>query len=213
MHRMFITLEGIEGSGKTTQIKYIATYLEALGYDCIVTREPGATVIGRKVRSILLDPSSKQMDAMTELLLYMADRVQHVREIITPALVDGKMVLCDRFYDATVVYQGIARGIGIDTVNALHKLLLDGIQPDITFLLDLPTEEGLARAWRQIENGSRTGDESRFERETLRFHEKVRSGYLNIARGEPDRFRIIDAMKDPKTVCNDIKNILAELLH
>lgn len=213
MHRMFITLEGIEGSGKTTQIKYIAAYLEACGYDCIVTREPGATVIGGKIRSILLDPSSKQMDAMTELLLYMADRVQHVREIITPALVDGKMVLCDRFYDATVVYQGIARGIGIDTVNALHKLLLDGIQPDITFLLDLPTEEGLARAWRQIENGSRTGDESRFERETLRFHEKVRSGYLNIARGEPDRFRIIDAMKDPKMVCNDIKKILAELLH
>ena len=210
---MFITLEGIEGSGKTTQIKYIAEYLEAGGYDCIVTREPGATVIGGKIRSILLDPSSKQMNAMTELLLYMADRVQHVREIITPALGDGKMVLCDRFYDATVVYQGIARGIGIDTVNALHKLLLDGIQPDITFLLDLPTEEGLARAWRQIENGSRTGDESRFERETLRFHEKVRIGYLEIARGEPDRFRIIDAMKDVKTVCNDIKNMLAELLH
>lgn len=209
---MFITLEGIEGSGKTSQINSIAEYLEARGYDCIITQEPGATAIGRKIRSILLDPSSKQMDSMTELLLYMADRVQHVREIIIPALSDGKMVLCDRFYDATVVYQGMARGIGIDTVRSLHKSLLDGIQPDITFLLDLPPEEGLARAWRQIENGSRTGDESRFERETLRFHESVRTGYLEIAHREPDRFRIIDAMNDPQTVRNDIINILAALL-
>lgn len=209
---MFITLEGIEGSGKTSQIKSIAEYLAVSGYECVVTREPGATAIGRKIRSILLDPASERMDSTTELLLYMADRVQHVREIIVPALSDGKMVLCDRFYDATVVYQGVARGIGIDTVYSLHKLLLDGIQPDVTFLLDLPPEEGLARAWRQIENGSRTGNESRFERETLRFHEKVRAGYLKLAHEEPDRFRIVDAMKEPDAVQKDIVKILAALL-
>ena len=209
---MFITLEGIEGSGKTSQIKSIAEYLTGSGYECVVTREPGATTIGRKIRSILLDPASERMDAITELLLYFADRVQHVREIIVPALSEEKMVLCDRFYDATVVYQGIARGIGVDTVYSLHKLLLDGIQPDVTFLLDLPPEEGLARAWRQIENGSRTVNESRFERETLRFHETVRAGYLRLAHEEPDRFRIIDAMKDPEAVQKDILKILAALL-
>ena len=209
---MFITLEGIEGSGKTSQIKSIAAYLVASGHPCVVTREPGATAIGKKIRSILLDPASERMDSTTELLLYMADRVQHVREIIIPALSDGKLVLCDRFYDATVVYQGIARGLGADTVYALHKLLLDGIQPDITFLLDLPPEEGLARAWRQIENGLRTGKESRFERETLRFHGKVRAGYLQLANGEPDRFRIIDAMKNPDAVRKDIVTILSALL-
>ena len=209
---MFITLEGIEGSGKTSQIKSIAAYLVASGYQCVVTREPGATAIGKKIRSILLDPASERMDSTTELLLYMADRVQHVREIIIPALSDGKLVLCDRFYDATVVYQGVARGLGVDTVYSLHKLLLDGIQPDITFLLDLPPEEGLARAWRQIEDGLRTGNESRFERETLRFHEKVRAGYLKLAKREPDRFRIIDAMKDPESVRIDIVKILSALL-
>ena len=191
---MFITLEGIEGSGKTTQIRHIAQFLKQRGLTCLLTREPGATRVGKSIRAILLDPQNKHLHPHTELLLYMSDRLQHVKEIISPALLMGKTVLCDRFYDATVVYQGFARGIDIQMIHTLHKMLLDGIQPDITFLLDLPPEEGLARAWKQIENGSRTDTETRFERETLRFHQRVRQGYLELAHQEPNRFRIIDAM-------------------
>ncbi len=191
---MFITLEGIEGSGKTTQIRHIAQFLKQRGLTYLLTREPGATRVGKSIRAILLDPRNKHLHPHTELLLYMSDRLQHVKEIISPALLMGKTVLCDRFYDATVVYQGFARGIDIQMIHTLHKMLLDGIQPDITFLLDLPPEEGLARAWKQIENGSRTDTETRFERETLRFHQRVRQGYLELARQEPNRFRIIDAI-------------------
>jgi dTMP kinase len=201
---MFITLEGIEGAGKTTQVKHIVAYLKRKGYGCVVTREPGATHIGKKIRKILLDPESKDLDPLTELLLYMADRVQHVKEIITPALSAGKVVLCDRFFDATVVYQGYARGIDIGLINKAHELVLDGLKPDITILLDLPVEIGLSRAWEQIKTGTRNGNETRFEEETLTFHQKVRASYLKLASFEPDRFRIIDATQNEDKVRRDI---------
>ena len=208
---MFISLEGIEGSGKTTQIGYIAQFLQQRGSTCVITREPGATPIGKHIRSILLNPENRALDPLTELLLYMSDRVQHVKEVITPSLLAGKTVLCDRFYDATVVYQGFARNIDIGFIHTLHKMLLDGMQPDITFLLDLPPEQGLARAWKQIEKGSRTDGETRFERETLRFHQKVRSGYLELTNQEPERFRIINAMQTEHRVREDIFRQLAVL--
>ena len=208
---MFITLEGIEGSGKTTQIDYIAQFLQEREWSCVITREPGATRIGKRIRSILLDPETKNLDPLTELLLYMSDRVQHVKEVITPALLAEKTVLCDRFYDATVVYQGFARNIDIGFIHSLHKMLLDGMQPDITILLDLPAEEGLARAWKQIDNGSRQDVETRFERETLRFHQKVREGYLKLAEQEPERFRVIDAMQAEDQVRRDILSRLSVL--
>jgi dTMP kinase len=126
-------------------------------------------------------------------------------------LASGKTVLCDRFYDATVVYQGFARGIDLDLIHTLHEMLLDGIQPDLTLLLDLSPEKGLSRAWRQIENGSRTDIESRFERETIRFHEKVRAGYLELARRKPERFRIINAVQDEKNVQREILKELSRL--
>jgi len=208
---MFITLEGIEGSGKTTQVANIVQFLQERGSACVITREPGATRIGKRIRSILLDPENKILDPLTELLLYMSDRVQHVREIITPALLAGKTVLCDRFYDATVVYQGFARSIDIGFIRCLHKKLLDGMQPDITILLDLPAEEGLARAWKQIDDGSRKDVETRFERETLRFHQKVREGYLELAKQESKRFRVIDAMQTEDQVRRDILRWLSML--
>lgn len=208
---MFITLEGIEGSGKTTQIRHIADFLQQRGLRYLLTREPGATRVGKGIRAILLDPQNKNLHPHTELLLYMSDRVQHVKEIISPSLMARKTVLCDRFYDATVVYQGVARGIDIQMIQTLHKMLLDGMQPDITFLLDLPPEEGLARAWKQIENGSRTDSETRFERETLRFHQRVRKGYLDLAHQEPDRFRIIDASQTEADVRQTILNHLTAL--
>ena len=201
---MFITLEGIEGSGKTTQIKHLSEFLQSKGQNCVITREPGGTKTGKKIRAILLDPESKNMDSLTELLLYMADRSQHIKKIIYPYLSSGKTVLCDRYYDATVVYQGFARGLDTGLINRLHELVFEDLKPDITILLDLPPETGLMRAWEQIENGSRNALETRFEKETLSFHKKVRAGYLELARKEPLRFRIIDASNDENQVKNDI---------
>ncbi len=206
---MFITLEGIEGSGKTTQARYMVKFLQSRGHDCVMTREPGGTRIGEKIRAILLDPESKDMDPLGELLLYAADRAQHIKELVNPFLSAGKTVLCDRFYDATVAYQGFARGLDIELINNLHEFILKDLKPDITFLLDLPPKVGLLRAWQQIKNGTRTGIETRFEEEKLPFHEKVRSGYLEIARVEPDRFRVIDASRDKYHVRDEIIKILS----
>jgi dTMP kinase len=202
---MFITLEGIEGSGKTTQIKYLVDYLHTRGDRCVTTREPGGTTIGEKIRSILLDPASKNMATMAELLLYMADRAQHIASVVAPALSEGKIVICDRYFDATVVYQGFARGMDVALINRLHKLLFDNLKPDLTFLLDLPPRAGLKRAWREINNGQRSGQEIRFEAETLAFHESVRAGYLELADLEPHRFRVIDASLDEHQVRDRIK--------
>ncbi len=205
---MFISFEGIEGSGKTTHVKHTVRFLKDKGHDCVITREPGGTRIGKKIRAILLDPMSKDMDPLAELLLYTADRAQHIKEFILPLLSDGKMVLCDRYYDATMAYQGFARGLDIGLIEKMHKLLFENLKPDITLLLDLPPEIGLARAWKQIETGIRTGEETRFEEETLSFHKKVRSGYLELAHLEPERFRIIDASKDEHGVREEIIKIL-----
>jgi dTMP kinase len=206
---MFISFEGIEGSGKTTQISHMAKFFQNNGHDCVITREPGGTRIGEKIRAILLDPASKDMDPLTELLLYTADRAQHIKRFVAPFLSAGKTVLCDRFYDATVVYQGFARGLDIGLINKLHDLLFENLKPDITILLDLSAKKGLSRAWKQIENGDRENVETRFEEEKLSFHNKVRSGYLELARLEPGRFRVIDASMDENQVRNKIINILS----
>jgi dTMP kinase len=205
---MFITLEGIEGSGKTTQINNICRFLENKGHDCVITREPGGTKIGKKIRSILLDPESKGMEPMAELLLYFSDRVQHVKKLINPALSAGKTVICDRYFDATLVYQGYARGLDMKLIARLHELVIEGLKPDITILLDLSPEIGLSRAWEQIDNGSRSGDETRFEKEALSFHKKIRAGYLKLARLEPQRFRVIDASRGKNKVKTTIEEVL-----
>ncbi len=207
---MFITFEGIEGSGKSTQIGRISEFLKSRGYDCLVTHEPGNTAVGKKIRAILLDPENKIMDFRTELLLYMADRAQHISEKIKPALSQGRLVLCDRYFDATVAYQGFARGLDTSLIYILHEIVLDDLKPDLTVLFDLPPEIGLSRAWKQIQNGTRDKGETRFEKETLIFHEKVRAGYLELARREPERFRIIDASKNEDQVTDDIIVCLRE---
>ncbi|MBW2248070.1 MAG: dTMP kinase [Deltaproteobacteria bacterium] len=206
---MFISFEGIEGSGKTTQIHHMEKFFQNNGQDCVITREPGGTRIGEKIRAILLDPESKDMDPLTELLLYTADRAQHIKEFVSPFLSAGKTVLCDRFYDATVVYQGFARGLDIGLIDKLHNLLFENLKPDITILLDLPPEKGLSRAWKQIETGDRKNVETRFEEEKLSFHNKVRSGYLDLARLEPGRFRALDASMYENQVRNEIIKILS----
>jgi dTMP kinase len=206
---MFITFEGIEGSGKTTQIRRVAEFLKQKGKDCIVTREPGGTETGRKIRAILLDPESRGIDPSAELLLYMADRAEHISKVVRPALSEGKTVLCDRYFDATVAYQGYARGLDMDFLKMMHKIVFNDLKPGITFLLDLSPEAGLSRAWRQIKEGVRAGIETRFEKEELAFHEKVRNGYLELASREPERFVIVDAGKDEENVSKDIMRALS----
>jgi dTMP kinase len=209
---MFITLEGIEGSGKTTQVTNIVRHLESRGLECRVTREPGGTQIGQKIRALLLDPCNQELDPLAELLLYLADRAQHIREIIEPELKKGKTVICDRYFDATIAYQGYARQLDTTLLHTLHRLLFAELTPNITLLLDLPPEIGLARAWEQIQDGRRENSETRFEKEALKFHERVRAGYLALAHGEPERFRIIDAARDPQHVTQQIIDTLSSIL-
>jgi dTMP kinase len=147
-----------------------------------------------------------------ELLLYMADRAQHIHSLIRPQLAEGNIVICDRYFDATVVYQGFARGLDVETISELHRIVFKDLKPDITLLLDLPPEIGLARAWQELDNGNRSGSESRFEEETISFHKKVRAGYLELARREPERFRIIDASRDRNEVQADIRKVLAKYI-
>ena len=187
---MFITFEGIEGCGKTTQIRRLAKRLASYRIDVLLTFEPGGTSIGKRIRSILLDSRNRKLDPLSELMLYAADRAQHVEEVIKPALEQGKWVLCDRFSDATVAYQGIARSQDMRLIRVLNDKVTRGIRPDITFLLDCPVEMGLARAFRRNRTGRNQGQD-RFEKEAKAFHHKVRKGYLDIARKDRKRFIVI----------------------
>ena len=205
---MFITIEGIEGAGKTTHINHIVDFLRNKGYDCIITREPGGTKIGEKIRAILLDSKNNDLDPLAELLLYMADRAQHINKFIMPHLKAGKTVISDRFFDATLVYQGYARGLDVDLIKKLHEIVFDNLKPDLTIILDLTPEKGLERAWKAIRKGSRTNNETRFEEETISFHKKVREGYLLLSRYEPERFKVIDATKSKDQVRENIIKVL-----
>jgi dTMP kinase len=209
---MFISLEGIEGCGKTTQLKHVIAFLEKKGRSFTVTREPGGTAIGRKIRAILLDPASKDLVPAAELLLYMADRAQHLETVVKPRLAEGNIVVCDRYVDATVAYQGFARGLGVDFIRDLHRMILEDFKPDMTLLLDLPPRIGLCRAWQELDRGDRSGSESRFEEEAINFHERVRTGYLELARLEPKRFNIIDASRSINEVQDEIRTVLSGIL-
>ena len=188
---MFITFEGIEGCGKTTQMERFAENLKKHGIPLITTFEPGGTRIGEDIRRILLDARNKELSPLAELILYAADRAQHIDQVIKPALDQGKWVICDRFVDATVAYQGIARGQDMRLIQMLNETTTHGIRPDMTFLLDCPVEMGLERAIKRNEAPDHQGQD-RFERETMDFHNKVRKGYLDLANQEKERFVIID---------------------
>ncbi|HCC68756.1 MAG TPA: dTMP kinase [Nitrospiraceae bacterium] len=202
--RGFISFEGIEGSGKSTQAKLLAQYLRRNGYGVLTTEEPGGTEIGHKIRAILLDTAHKHMSPLTELLLYNASRAQHIKEVIEPALAKGIIVITDRFFDSTVAYQGYGRGINPALIKAIDKVSTHNLKPDITFLLDLNVEEGLKRNM-----GARKED--RFEAEDIEFHKKVRQGYMKIAREEPDRVQIIDAYGSRQTVHERIKEKIKKI--
>jgi dTMP kinase len=186
---VFITFEGIEGSGKTTQLRRLAELLPA----AVATKEPGGTPISDRVRAILLDPQSTGMDPTTELLLYAASRRQHVVELIGPTLATGGVVLCDRYTDSTLAYQGFGRLLNLDKLRTLNEWATGGLAPDLTLLFELTEEAGLSRARSRNDASTMLQDESRFEAEDLRFHRRVREGYLALARSEPARYVVIDA--------------------
>jgi len=199
---LFITFEGIEGCGKTTQIGLLTSFLESLHRPFLLTREPGGTGVGEQIRQILLSSENVGIEPMAELYLYAAARVQHLRQVISPALREGKVVICDRFADATLAYQGYGRGVDLAWIEEIHARTMENIEPDLTFLLDLPVEEGLRRALKRMEKHS--VKEDRFEKEALDFHRRVREGYLILARNQPRRIVALDGMKEEKTIHREI---------
>ncbi|NIQ93231.1 MAG: dTMP kinase, partial [Desulfuromonadales bacterium] len=198
------------GSGKTTQIRLLAERLHNRGIPVLSTREPGGCRIADAIRSVLLDSEHLAMSASTELLLYAAARAQHVEEIIRPALAAGKVVLCDRFSDATIAYQGEGRGLDLALIDTLNGVAAQGLTPDLTVLLDMPVEEGLRRA---IERNNQQEEvrEDRFEQESLRFHQRVREGYLKLVERD-DRFFVVDARGGTDEVASRIDRVVAPFL-
>jgi dTMP kinase len=210
--RRFITFEGIEGCGKTTQIRLAEAWLRECGIPVVVTAEPGGTPLGRKIREMLLNRGSCAIGAEAELLLFAAARAQHVRETILPALDEGRWVLCDRFSDATAAYQGCGRGLDDGFIRTLNAFSALTVTPERTILFDLPVETGLARAEKRAAGIRPEAAEDRFEREERAFHGRVREGYLNLAAEEPERFRIIDGAADIETVRREVCRHLTVLL-
>jgi dTMP kinase len=188
-----ITFEGIDGCGKSTQLKLLEQYLAERGVEFVSTRQPGGTELGKKIREALLGGEDGSVDPLAELLLYEADRAHHVRTLVMPALEAGKIVLSDRFYDATTVYQGYARGFDLALVRELNRLAAGGITPDLTLLFDLEVEHALRRTHKPGEERNERGAPDRLDREPVAFHLCVRNAYLEIAAREPDRFRTIPA--------------------
>jgi len=201
-----ITFEGIEGCGKTTQARLAAEHFGKSGRKIRLEREPGETPIGDRIRAILLDPKVTDLEPLVELLLIEADRHQHVAEVLGPALRRGEIVFCDRFSDATFAYQGGGRGLARELIAELDRRSVDGLAPDLTLLFDCPVETGLARAHRRD-----SGRSGRFENEDPAFHERVRAAYLEIARENPRRVRVIDSTRPEEQVSADVLRHLGEM--
>jgi dTMP kinase len=208
---LFITFEGVEGSGKTTQIQRLRKYLTRKGIPCKVTREPGGCPISEKIRKILLSPDHGKMVPLSELFLYEAARAQHVKEVLIPFLKKGGVVLCDRFNDASIAYQGYGRRVDPAWVRRFNELSSQGIKPDITFLLDCPSTVGLKRAL-QRNRASGNEKQDRFEREKISFHRRVRKGYLSLAKKEPRRVKVIDTRQGEEKVFEKIRKIVEDLI-
>lgn len=202
---MFITIEGGEGAGKSSNLGFIHDTLVSDGYDVVMTREPGGTGLGEAIRGLLLDRKQAAMCVDSELLLVFAARAQHLAEVIWPALSQGKVVLCDRFTDATYAYQGAGRGLAHERIAELERIVQQGFQPDLTILLDVPVQIGMARV------GER-GNPDRFEQENIEFFERIRNKYLSMSREHSARYRVIDAALPLEMVQNQLRSVLKTYL-
>lgn len=206
----FITFEGVEGSGKTTQIQRLALHLEGKGIKLHQSKEPGGTRIGRHIRKILLNADHTEMVPQCETLLYLADRAQHVHEVILPLLEQGTWILADRYHDSTLAYQGVGRKIGKAIIDPIYEMATGGLKPDVTLLLDLPAEVGLARAQRRNISQEMALEEGRFEAEEIDFHRNIRQHFLDMAAAEPERYAVISADQDADAVEAAIQKVLQE---
>ncbi len=202
----FVVIDGGEGCGKSTQIQLLAEHLRALGHVVTVTREPGGTPVGERIRALLLDPAHPEMDPVTEVLLFCASRAQHCRELILPALERGEIVLCDRFSESTAAYQGFAGGLGFDIVRQVNDVATGGLEPDLLVILDLDPIVGLRR-----KAGEHAHDADRIEQRSLDFHQRVREGFLEYARMYPGFTRIVDASAPADVVHEVLRGLVAEL--
>lgn len=202
---LFITIEGTDGSGKTTQMSLIKDYVRSIGCELVIVREPGGTRISERIRNVILDPEYIEMDSYTEMLLYAASRAQLVAETIRPALEQGKIVICDRFIDSTYAYQGFGRGIDIGVLESVNNIAVDGIMPDITFFFDLDPELALER--RMASSAT-----DRIENEKMEFHRKVHDGYVKLAGKYPDRIRRIDSSRSVEAVWDDVRLLLKNMI-
>lgn len=200
---LFITLEGPDGSGKSTQASYLREYFDEMGIECVFTREPGGTHIGEMLRKIILDKENHEMCDMTEALLYAASRAQHVEELIRPALISGKVVVCDRFIDSSIAYQGYGRNLG-DSVRQINEHAVGDCMPDLTFFMDLPPSVGMSRIDEDVQD--------RLEQEKLDFHNRVFGGYKEIAKYYPERFIDIDARRDKEAIRDDLISAIEKVL-
>ena len=203
----FITLEGVEGCGKSTQADRLVSWLGGHGHDVVLTREPGGTPLGERLRDALLDVGGSMLPE-TELFLYLASRAEHVARIILPAIESGSVVISDRYADASVAYQGGGRELGADLVRSLNEIATRGVKPSVTFLLDLNPKEGLSRLDGRTVGGTR----DRIERETIEFHQRVREAYLAEAAREPERFVVVDAQGDVDSIAGEIASVLLRRL-
>lgn len=201
---LFITFEGVEGSGKSTQIDLLAEFLSEKGYEVVSTREPGGTAIGDKIRKIVLNPDFTEMDFKAEALLYAANRAQHVAEVIAPALAQGKIIISDRYTDSSLAYQSFGRGLDQKKVENISEWATGGLEPDLTILLDIPADKGLKRTSRSLAD--------RIEQENIDFHDRVSKGFLKLAKKFPKRFKVIDATKDVDQIHQEVVKLVEKLL-
>ncbi len=204
----FITFEGIDGSGKSTQLRLLANFLKSNGCDVLVTREPGGTPVGNRLRAALLD-AQDEVDPLTELLVFAADRAQHVRRVLRPALQAGQLIFSDRYADATAAYQGAGRGFSPELIAEIIGLATEGLKPDLTLLFDLPVPDSNTRTLRRA-NGKQQGD--RLDAETAEFHTRVRNAYLGLARAEPERMKVVETNQPVEETHERVKEIVVPFL-
>ena len=206
---VFITFEGPEGCGKTTQIRLLADHLESVGHSVLTTREPGGTPIGDQIRAVLLGVDNTAMLAEAEILLYSASRAQLVGQIIRPALAKGTTVICDRYADSTIAYQGYGRRLDLVALRKITEFATGGLTPDLTIYLDIPVEEGLNR--KQHASAHDAGEWNRLDREAIEFHRRVRQGYLSLAAAEPERWNLLDARRSIEEVQGEIQKAVYDV--